>query len=118
MHLQEPSTAEIIQRVAWMEFQARKAQGANPESAGTIRDGIDAILAEHPGVIWHATILVSRHGMTTEERLQRSYDAAGCEVFDAGLIVCAACLDDGLVHADDDDEPICACLHTAADVAA
>ena len=42
--------------------------------------------------------------MTTEERLQRSYDAAGCAVFDAGLMVCAACLDDGLVHADDDDE--------------
>ena len=41
-----------------MEFKARKAQGANPESAGTIRDGIDAILPKHPGVIWHATILV------------------------------------------------------------
>ena len=50
MHLQEPSTAEIIQRVAWMEFQARKAQGANPESAARSADGIDAILAEHPAL--------------------------------------------------------------------
>ncbi len=114
MHLQEPSTAEITQRVAWMELQARKAQGANPESAAKIRRGIDAALTDHPGVIWQATILVARHGLTTEETLQHKYDAIGCESYDTGPIVCTVCLDDGCAYVDEDDEPICTCLHTAA----
>ena len=109
MPLQEPSTAEITQRVAWMEFQARKSEGVQPESAAKIRRGLDAILTDHPGVIWQASILVARFGESPEEAMQRRYDAVGCESCH-GLVVCLDCLDDGCAYVDDDEEPICSCL--------
>ena len=57
---------------------------------------------------------MARHGLTTEETLQHKYDAIGCESYDTGPIVCTVCLDDGCAYVDEDDEPICTCLHTAA----
>ena len=107
----QPPTAEITQQVAWMEFQARRAQGSEPERAAKIRRGVDAALTDHPGVIWHASILVSRFGLSQEEILQRKFDDAGCESY-RGLVVCLDCLDDGNAYVDDGDEPICSCLAT------
>lgn len=49
-------TAETVQKVAWMESQARKDEGS-PQAA-TIREGIDAILETRPGVIFAASDLL------------------------------------------------------------
>ena len=92
--------------------QARTRSGAALPGPLT-RRGLDAILTDHPGVIWQASILVARFGESPEEAMQRRYDAIGCESYH-GLVVCLDCLDDGCAYVDEDDEPICTCLHTAA----
>ena len=106
MPTQTSQTSPPVERIAFMEFKAR--QLGNGGKADTIRSGIDAMLSDHPGVIFQASILCGRMTETPEETLVRLYDGAGLESY-RGYVQCVICRDDGRSGFDAEDKPVCQC---------